>query len=214
MGKQSYTPFIPLRWRGSLFLYTADFLTDFFLLFFSPLAVCARFRGKPTPMWVVDLWVGTLCGLSLYVLFRFNYMSAWGKFASQWFAAYLLVENLAVVLRDVTGSPAVHADKEGQYVTVRDPRRWLLMTPVGLVIIIVAFAILYLANASEFNKALDGPLEAVYYSAVTFTTLGYGDIYPKGNLGRCLVIAELGFFVLFLAVKLPIAVALIRTKII
>ena len=213
MRKESSLPFVPLRWHGSLFLLAVDLLTDI-LLCLSPVALFAQVRRKVAPMWVVDLWVGTLCGLSLYVLFRFNYMSAWGKSASPWLAVYVLLESLGVVLRDVAGSPATHADKEGQYVTVRDPRRWLLMTPIGLVIIIVAFAILYLANASEFNKALDGPLEAVYYSAVTFTTLGYGDIYPKGNLGRCFVIAELGFFVLFLAVKLPIAVALIRTKII
>lgn len=123
MGKQSYTPFVPLRWRGSLFLYAADVLTDFLLLF-SPLALCAHFRHKPAPMWFVDLGVGALLGLSLFVLVRFNYMSAWGQFASPWFAAYLLVESLAVLLRDVAGSPSSLASESPKFLTWPSPRSW------------------------------------------------------------------------------------------
>ena len=38
------------------------------------------------------------------------------------------------------------------------------------------------------GQALDGPAPFVYYSFVTMTTLGYGDIAPTGPVGRSLAI--------------------------
>ncbi len=58
------------------------------------------------------------------------------------------------------------------------------------VIINLVFTILYMAFFSHF-KGLSGEfLESFYFSVVTFTTLGYGDVTPIDNLGRIIVILE------------------------
>jgi Ion channel len=57
-------------------------------------------------------------------------------------------------------------------------------------IINILFAILYISHSSHF-KGLSGKfLESLYFSVVTFTTLGYGDVTPSDDLGRILVILE------------------------
>ncbi len=65
--------------------------------------------------------------------------------------------------------------------------------------IIVASALLYPAigglrdGATVLTYASDGPLvvaEGLYFSVVTFTTLGYGDLEPVGTLARTLAGAE------------------------
>jgi hypothetical protein len=50
-------------------------------------------------------------------------------------------------------------------------------------ILILVFSVLYwfVAYFSESDETiLDQPLQAIYFSVVTFTTLGYGDISPQG----------------------------------
>lgn len=60
---------------------------------------------------------------------------------------------------------------------------------------IVVFGFLY---AIPGTTSADGFLNNRYFSAVTFTTLGYGDIHPVSGLGCGLVVVEvmLGFVML------------------
>jgi hypothetical protein len=53
--------------------------------------------------------------------------------------------------------------------------------------LMVGFALLHMA----LNAHL-GLLEAVYFSGVTFTTLGYGDVTPSGPASRLLAVLEAG----------------------
>lgn len=59
---------------------------------------------------------------------------------------------------------------------------------------IYAFALLYqslsVANPLRFNIALDLPT-SLYFSVVTITTVGYGDIFANGRLARLLVSIEI-----------------------
>lgn len=52
-------------------------------------------------------------------------------------------------------------------------------------------------NSSPEDKLLGWP-QAFYFSIVTFTTLGYGDILPQNGIGQALVVFEvlLGYFML------------------
>ena len=47
-------------------------------------------------------------------------------------------------------------------------------------------------------------LECLYFSVVTFTTLGYGDIHPVSDIGRIIVITEvsIGYIMLGLLVAI------------
>ena len=72
--------------------------------------------------------------------------------------------------------------------------------------IIIGFAVLYLATYSigysNSNKIITTPIEALYFSTVTITTLGYGDMIPISPLGQKLALLEplLGFILVVLVI--------------
>jgi hypothetical protein len=79
-----------------------------------------------------------------------------------------------------------------------DPKRmgqWLiLMFSFNIIQIILIFAIWYRAISfwapESFSRALS-ILDSLYFSVVTFLTVGYGDIIPKSDLAKGLVILQL-----------------------
>jgi len=72
--------------------------------------------------------------------------------------------------------------------------------------IIIGFAILYLATYSigysNSNRVITRPVEALYFSTVTITTLGYGDMRPMSPFGQKLALLEplLGFILVILVI--------------
>jgi hypothetical protein len=77
---------------------------------------------------------------------------------------------------------------------------------------VAAFAALYL-DSNDVARNFDNKIEplssvgqALYFSAVTMTTLGYGDFQPTGGCARLIVIFQLisGFLVLIAAIPLLI----------
>lgn len=59
-------------------------------------------------------------------------------------------------------------------------------------IIVFLFSSFYFFIPNILNNPLSNIIQAIYFSTVTFTTLGYGDLYPCAGsiLGQFLVIAE------------------------
>jgi hypothetical protein len=86
-------------------------------------------------------------------------------------------------------------------------RRSVAMALVNFLEAGAAFAILYLRTASIVHNGtcvpLQSPTEALYYSVVTMTTLGYGDLVPANSTGHWLVIAQLSAAVIFVVFLLP-----------
>lgn len=203
--------FAPLKWRGSILLLFVEIL-ETVLVALSPVALIAHLRHKALPMWLVDVWVAALCAVSVSLVFFFTSFDESWRILAKWAAVYLLLESLGVLLRDLVLSPLIYGDNSGPFVGVREPRRWVILAPIGLIPVIFAFAVLYLFYGCCFKDPILEPLQAVYFSMVTLTTLGYGDVHPVNDTGRLLVVAELGFFLLFLAIKLPIAVSVLRVK--
>jgi hypothetical protein len=75
---------------------------------------------------------------------------------------------------------------------------YIALASSGLLIVLI-FSGLYCSLSSEYFNNFDGKfMTAFYYSIVTFTTLGYGDIYPTMDISRWLVISEviLGYITL------------------
>ncbi len=56
-------------------------------------------------------------------------------------------------------------------------------------VVIVMFGVIYNNLPAHFPDCKSF-LDAVYFSVVTFSTLGYGDISPKTDLGKVIVISE------------------------
>src|SRR2546426_1175609 len=65
--------------------------------------------------------------------------------------------------------------------------------------LIVAFALLHWSLETSLTGAGQTPLSYLYFSGVTFFTLGYGDLTPSGALGRLLAVLEAGLGFGFLA---------------
>ena len=68
--------------------------------------------------------------------------------------------------------------------------------------VLVIFALVYYVLASSSPGQLEGletRLDALYFSATTMTTVGYGDIHASGQVARALVTLQLAFDVVFVA---------------
>lgn len=68
--------------------------------------------------------------------------------------------------------------------------------------------IYYFLPTCMFKHALQSPLQALYFSGVTITTLGYGDIKPMHDLSRSLAVYEVlsGILLVVLALATYISV--------
>jgi hypothetical protein len=71
---------------------------------------------------------------------------------------------------------------------------------LGFISILLGFASLYAElvrlNPSNFSGLQDGLL-AIYFALVTFSTVGYGDIYAMSAIARCTVVAEIAIAMFF-----------------
>jgi hypothetical protein len=103
--------------------------------------------------------------------------------------------------------------------------RWLLDVPLAIttlaivamlaIAIVTSFASMYLSTdgiaentaRDTEHRRLDNVYDAVYFSTVTFTTLGYGDFVPVTRWARMLVVWQLATTVLFLLGILPLVIS-------
>lgn len=89
---------------------------------------------------------------------------------------------------------------------LRSLNRSLILLLFNFFEIIIEFAILYLATNSiaysSSKKIITTPLEALYFSTITITTLGYGDMTPISSLGQKLALLEplLGLILIILVI--------------
>jgi Ion channel len=89
------------------------------------------------------------------------------------------------------------------YLSFYGPLSLLVLLAVWAIGLIVGFGLLHLALGSHLHAPIDGGFgfwTDVYLSGTTFFTLGLGDVVPRGDLARVLVVAEAGMGFGFLAV--------------
>ena len=93
-----------------------------------------------------------------------------------------------------------------------DCGRSLKLWALWSILVVLLFSIAYSSMDSLlFHKELS-LTEALYFSVVTFTTLGFGDITPKSELGMLLVIAQVVLGYIMLGKTLAIIAARILIK--
>jgi voltage-gated potassium channel Kch len=87
---------------------------------------------------------------------------------------------------------------------LRSLNRSLVLLFINYMEIIVGFAALYLVTRSIgcLNTPVASRLDALYFSVITITTVGYGDIKPISETGKWLAISEtmMGFILVVLIV--------------
>lgn len=90
------------------------------------------------------------------------------------------------------------------------PRRQALLNsfgPFNLIVLIttwalccvLAFALVHLGLRTPFHGHEDGFVGLLYFSGVTFFTLGFGDVVPAAGMGRMIAVFEAGMGFAFLA---------------
>ncbi len=108
-------------------------------------------------------------------------------------SGYLLLETIFYV-----ASLIFVAD---MFVKPRSYRRNILMLFLNYLEIAFSFAVIY-AGMHLLGDNLPSVVDYIYFSIVTSTTIGFGDIHPSGNLGKMFVciqaIMVVAFMVLFL----------------
>jgi hypothetical protein len=99
----------------------------------------------------------------------------------------------------------IFVDRYGKNWGLRSLNRSLILLMLNYSEIVIGFAGLFLNIGSICNSQGD-PItlksDALYFSVVTITTLGYGDYYPSDTLGRWLCCAEtiMGFVLIVLVI--------------
>ncbi len=84
---------------------------------------------------------------------------------------------------------------------LRSLNRSFMLLMVNYLEMIVGFAALYIYTgsiAAEGQPPISEPWEAFYFSVVTITTLGYGDLSPATRTGEILVAAQVSMGVVFI----------------
>ena len=100
-------------------------------------------------------------------------------------------------------SGAFHTPKRREtFLSVFGPLSLLGLFSSWVVGLIVAFALLHwsLGTLQKPAGSIEKLCELLYFSGITFFTIGYGDVVPVGGLGRFLAVVEGGIGFGFLAV--------------
>jgi hypothetical protein len=96
----------------------------------------------------------------------------------------------------------------------QSPQRLVLLAIINYIEVIISFAVLCrissLTIPNAFNRPLAGWLDAIYYSSVTATTLGYGDFFPEHFLTKACAIGELLLVVLVVVSAIGPFVSLLK----
>ena len=196
---------VEVKWECSILLYLVRIANNLFAYISAVRLTWRLLRrfGIDWQPWWVEVWLVFL----LAALFGCLFWGSVGNHFIWWAALYILMDATGATLRDIT--TPLH---KGGVILVYNRVRWLLLVPVNIVQVTLCFAAFALYYGEHFKPTITDGSTAIYFSAVTISTLGYGDVRPLTWQGQVLVSCELLAFLLFLAIKLPIAVAVIKVK--
>jgi hypothetical protein len=195
---------VPLKCEQSAVVFLARLSSNILslcslLTWFKFLMICIGRKIKP---WHIELWVFILC------IFLFISLCTGQPYNAVilWIGIGVLVDVIGALFRDIVTSPIFHSDKKGGYTQIYDKTRWFFMSILNVVEIVFCFAVLALYYGDQFNPHITDPVSAIYFS------VGYGDILPIYSHTKVLVCFQLFIFLLFLSVKLPMAISVMRIK--
>lgn len=132
----------------------------------------------------MDLYA-PLAMVLLFVLLFWKPCCKWSAGVAIYGMVEMFVCTLCVIL----------VDNDFGDIPVASPYRSAILLGVGLLELMAGFAVLYLYTGAIAytdcpDRIVECPFHALYFSVVTITTLGFGDISPCTDWGRGLVMIE------------------------
>ena len=120
-----------------------------------------------------------------------------------WIMVYVLLETVLYIPTLIFASDL--------FSKPRSYKRSMLLLFLNYIEIILAFAVLY--SCGDFlNKPLNHWFDAVYFSAMTSSTIGYGDFYPVTTIGKVLATIQALLFLFFVILFLNFFSTKIKNK--
>ncbi|MCI4442318.1 MAG: two pore domain potassium channel family protein, partial [Lentimicrobium sp.] len=98
-----------------------------------------------------------------------------------WIMVYVLLETVLYIPTLIFASD--------MFSKPRSYKRSMLLLFLNYLEIVFAFGVLY-SCGNYLNKPLENWFDAVYFSTITSSSIGYGDYYPITTIGKVLVSAQ------------------------
>ena len=185
---------IELSWVEKAFMILLVFVRSLSLVHIRGVLLSDKWRSEFTELYVV-FWLVVV--LPLLLLF---------------YPAFGVVSLIVVVGYRLVGAVnyplcIIFVDTYSPKWRLRSLNRTLVLLILNYFEIIIGFASVYLRTQSigyaGSLKPIVSRIEALYFSTVTITTLGYGDLQPISSLGRILAMVEtiMGILLLVLVVS-------------
>lgn len=144
------------------------------------------------------------CGLLLGALIAVS-MTQWGTLLGTSFRLLAIIFTLLFLIEIVI----VHASIVFVSMQPANSLRSAVLAIFSFFQIPIGFAVFYMCAPTSFNPVLVWD-NALYFSFVTATTLGYGDIQPTSRLAKFIVIGELITSITFLSVLVARLISLAK----
>lgn len=132
--------------------------------------------------------------LDFYVLFKIIFpltilLNHWQNYDYLiWIMVYLLLETVLYIPTLIFASDL--------FSKPRSFKRSMLLLFLNYVEIIFAFAVLY-SCGNYLNQPLNNSFDAIYFSIITLSTIGYGELYPVTQIGKILASSQAILFLFF-----------------
>lgn len=120
-----------------------------------------------------------------------------------WIMVYVLLETVLYIPTLIFASDMI--SKPNSY------KRSMLLLFLNYIEIIFAFAVLYTCG-NYLNQPFHHWFDAIYFSSMTSSTIGYGDFYPVTTIGRFLATLQAFLFLFFVVLFLNFFTTKIKSK--
>jgi len=120
-----------------------------------------------------------------------------------WIMVYVLLETVLYIPTLIFASD--------MFSKPRSYKRSMLLLFLNYSEIVFAFGVLYSCGA-YLNKPFNHWFDAVYFSTITSSSIGYGDLYPVTTIGKLLVSCQAFLFLFFIVLFLNFFSTKIKVK--
>jgi hypothetical protein len=120
-----------------------------------------------------------------------------------WIMVYLLLETVLYIPTLIFASDL--------FSRPRSYKRSILLLFLNYVEVVFSFAVLYTCG-NYLNKPLVSRIDAIYFSVITSSSIGYGDFHPVTTFGKILVSLQALLFLFFVVLFLNFFSTKIKSK--